>query len=174
MRNQNGSTVIENLLAMAFLSMIFYMVISGSVQLFKIEGGTTRGVSEYQVVSHLMETIKSDPSVFRKNFAPASVVDETFLMDLPFVFRGSEFVEANSGLSTACDYVAASPGGTAPTNSGPNACDGRLGFIIRPLENYSGLYMVTIKVERAIKERVAVQDRPRTEDVFYRFVINSN
>jgi hypothetical protein len=172
-KNNHGQTIIENLLAMALLVMVFYMIVDGSIQLFKTDSKTTRSTSEYQVVSQLIETIKGEPAVYQKNFNLNAKNSQSFLASFPYGYSGTILYMGSGGKPPKCDpndpsaTVAASSGSDLPAGT---ACDGFITYTILPAQSLSGMFEGTIRVAHNKKDPKEL-DLP---DNFYYFLINTN
>lgn len=171
-RNNHGQTIIENLLAMALLISVFYMIVDGSIQLFKTDSKTVRSTSEYQVVSQIIETIKGEPAVYQKNFNINAGNSQSFLANFPYGYTGAVMYMGSNGNPPKCDPIdpalTATPNGTdIPQDS---FCDGLITYTILPSATLSGMFEGTIRVVH-LKKDPKEQDLP---DNFYYFLINTN
>ena len=170
-RNNRGQTMIENLLAMALLVMVFYMIVDGSIQLFRTDSDTGRVSSEYQMVSQVIETIKGEPAVYQKNFDSATSNTGKYLTSFTYGFNGNVLY---MGSPPKCDPN--NPGQSATPTSGSSEvpkdtfCDGLISYVIQPSQFYSGLFQGTIRVVHVTKDLKA----PARGDNFYYFLLNTN
>ena len=170
-KNNHGQTMIENLLAMALLVMVFYMIVDGSIQLFRTDGDTGRVSSEYQMVSQVIETIKGEPAVYQKNFDSVGSNTPKYLSSFTYGFNGNVLY---MGSPPKCDpnNPGQSATGVANDKEVPTDtfCDGLISYVIQPTQNYSGLFQGTIRVVHVTKDSKA----PARGDNFYYFLLNTN
>lgn len=172
LKNNHGQTFIENVLAMLLLVSVFYMIVSGSVQLFKADGNTGKSTSEYQVVSQIIETIKGEPAVYQKNFNVNSGTSQTYLSSFPYGYGGSILYTGSNGNVPQCDPQNPSAtvqmvGSTLPTTS---YCDGFITYTIQPTTSLSGMFTGTIRVVHVKKD----PREPDPQDNYYYFLVNTN
>ncbi|MBS1968797.1 MAG: hypothetical protein JSU04_00730 [Bdellovibrionales bacterium] len=171
-KNNHGQTVIENLLAMALLVLVFYMIVDGSVQLFKTDSKTVRTSSEYQVVSQLIETIKGEPAVYQKNFNINAGNSQSFLASFPYGYSGTIMYMGNAGNPPKCDPT--NPAATATLNGTDlptdSFCDGLITYTILPSQSLSGMFEGTIRVVHLKKDPKDLD----LQDNYYYFLINTN
>ncbi len=173
-RNNHGQTIIESLLAMVLLVAVFYMIVDGSLQLFKTDSNTVRATSEYQVVSQIIETIKGEPAVYQKNFTINAGTSQSFLSSFSYGYAGAVMYVGSNGNPPKCDpnnpTLTATPNGSnLPTDS---YCDGLISYTILPSTNVSGMFEGTIRVAHIQKDLSATATE--LQDNFYYFLINTN
>lgn len=171
-KNNHGQTVIENLLAMALLVIVFYMIVDGSIQLFKTDSKTSRSTSEYQVVSQLIETIKGEPAVYQKNFNVNAGNSQSFLASFPYGYAGPILYVGSNGNPPKCDPNDPSATVTVTGTDVPTGtfCDGFITYTILPAQTLSGMFEGTIRVVHNKKDPKELD----LADNFYYFLINTN
>ncbi len=166
--NNHGQTIIENVLAMGLLVVVFYMIVDGSLQLFKTESKTGQVSAEYQMVSQLIETIKGEPAVYQKNFVPNAGGINSYLATFPYGYAGNVLYTGNPpNCDSSAPLANGSIGGGGVINT---FCDALMTYTIQPSLNYSGLFKGSIRVKHINKDPLATP----TPDSNYYFLINTN
>lgn len=153
LKNANGFTIIENLVALALLGIIFFSMTLAFTNIFNIEARTTNVVNEQQMVAMIIETVKAEPSVFQKNFSSTSTKNALDILTVDSLPLGFER-----------DYF-------GPRAGCPSKCEGYVGFTIQPFEGFQSLFEGTILVHYLSKDPRFPENV--TNNV-YRFLVNSN
>ncbi|RYZ88013.1 MAG: hypothetical protein EOP06_11705 [Proteobacteria bacterium] len=144
--NNKGVSIIENMIALAMLGLVFLSLITAFTNIFSIEARTTQVIVEHQIVAMIIESVKSDPSAFEKNFANSSDGPGALSRaNLTMGYKKNFF-----GKKSDC------PGGE---------CDKLVGFTLIPDDNYKGLFQGTVLIAD-VKEGGIQKE--------YQFLVNSN
>lgn len=147
LNNTRGSSIIENIVALGMLALVFFSVISAFKDIFFIESRTTQVVTEQQVLAMLIESVKADPAAFEKNFNTTSTdLDILTPESLPLGYKKDYF-----GKKSGC-------------SAGTGVCDKLIGYTLRPISNFQGLFRGMIRLH----------DVAEQSDKYVYFLVNSN
>lgn len=146
LKNVRGSSIIENIVALGMLALVFFSLISAFKDIFFIESRTTQVVTEQQVLAMLIEAVKADPAAFEKNFSTSTDLEILTPENLPLGYKKDYF-----GKKQGCS-----------NNTG--ACDKLIGYTLRPISNFQGLFRGMIRLH----------DVADQSDKYVYFLVNSN
>lgn len=122
-----GFTVVEALMASGLLGLLVFAALS-MVSLTTSELVKSEWISEEdRVVAGLVEEIRSEPNRFQKNFAPSVVSNADLIANLQLP-------------------IAWSPKYRGPPAGCPE-CTGRMGYVMRTVNGFPGIFMVTVFIE---------------------------
>lgn len=124
------------MLATGILSVVFSaMMFMVSFAMDERRRVVNRTVQE-KILQSVAADIQADNSVFQKNFASPLIDNNTVLADANLPYRWNDSVEM------ACDATVVPP---PPTPCCPG-CPGRMGYTIRPIFGWAGMYMATVRM----------------------------
>lgn len=129
-RNENGSILIDILLAMSVIGVVAYTSASGLSQIELAMNSISTKQSLGTEVNELVESIRNNLESYQINY--------NFIPDGTSVYKNAELDLQN--LPMAWDSGIQAPIDQCTT------CRGRFGYSIQPYERFRGLYIVTIAV----------------------------
>lgn len=131
LRNREGMTLIELLMASAAFSILATAMLAGLSYIFRNQRRVREMTTEDRMVSSLIANIRANLSLYQTNFTPANSADangkpyvDDILKDLPIAFSDDVFLPAKECAS----------------------CPGRMGFVLQPYSNMPNLYKLTMRI----------------------------
>lgn len=140
--NRKGTTIIEAIIAAAILTIAVLSMMYMVGYAFNEQRSLTNMSTQERIFQIISTDLRGDPSIYQKDFTPTSIPTRTILADdrLPIMFNDK----------TVCDntdpkFAQATPTAGTPVRCCP-ACQGRMGYTIRPILGNPGIYMASVRV----------------------------
>jgi type II secretory pathway pseudopilin PulG len=136
LKNQNGYTVIEVLVAGGIMVVSFFAIISNFVQMAQANKRTGDIYGKSQSIYSYIDSVKTDAATMQKNFSSVSVTTSSILDPSKLVLG---YQKNYLGPATGCK---------------PNikSCDAYLGYTLRPINGLSGLFEGTLVIYNIAKD----------------------
>ncbi len=125
LKNNRGQTIVESLVGLGLLAIVGFAFTGGMVALRNTTKGSVVLSSTERQINDIAENIKAGVENYQVNFDYAS--------------------GPNTALNVATLPMAWDNGIIVPRAQCPN-CAGTYGFVIQPLEQFRGLYRVTLRM----------------------------
>lgn len=129
---QAGTSLVEMMVAVAIMSIIFVsMMFMVQFAMDEKRRVMSKTIQE-KILQSVAADLRADSSIYQKNFSPANIDNATILSDENLPYRWNDHVEV------MCDSTADPQCCTA--------CPGRMGYVIRPISGWPGMYMATVRL----------------------------
>lgn len=141
--NKKGTTLIEAMIAAAILTVAVLSMMYMVGYAFNEQKSLTNMSTQERIFQIISTDLRGDPSIYQKDFTPTSIPTRTLLADerLPIRFNDK----------TVCDNTDPKLQPTPTIGVGTlvdccPACQGRMGYTIRPILGNPGMYMASVRV----------------------------
>ena len=134
LNSQSGTSLIEMMIAVAIMSIIFTsMMFMVSFAMDERKRVVSKTIQE-KILQSVSADLRSDSSIYQKNFVSAVTDNNTVLADANLPFRWNDLTEM------MCDATVVTVPPCCP------GCPGRMGYTIRPINGWPGMYMATVRL----------------------------